>query len=79
VEDWIAEVRMIDVFVDAFIWLCLGLAGSSLRRTGPPPYHPAVLLKLSSMATSGVPVKPRNRGTRSSAIPHPIETCLLTM
>lgn len=48
-EDWIDEdnpVRVIDAFVDALDLFDLGFARVVAERTGRPPYHPSVLLKL---------------------------------
>jgi transposase len=48
-EDWIYEdnpVRAINVFVDALDLAELGFSGVDPEATGPPSYHPSVLLKL---------------------------------
>ena len=48
-EDWIDEdnpVRVIDAFVDELDLFDLGFARVVPERTGRPPYHPSVLLKL---------------------------------
>ena len=48
-EDWIDEdnpVRVIDAFVDELDLFDLGFKRVVPKRTGRPPYHPSVLLKL---------------------------------
>src|SRR3974377_1375623 len=48
-EDWICEdnpVRAVDVFVDELDLAELGFGGVDPEATGPPSYHPLVLLKL---------------------------------
>jgi transposase len=48
-EDWIDEdnaVRVIDAFVDELDLFGLGFKRVVPKRTGRPPYHPSVLLKL---------------------------------
>src|SRR4029453_16555511 len=48
-DDYIAEdnpVRAVDAFVEELDLKQLGFAGADAASTGPPAYHPAVLLKL---------------------------------
>ena len=48
-EDWIDEdnpVQVIDAFVDELDLFDLGFKRVVPKRTGRPPYHPSVLLKL---------------------------------
>jgi transposase len=54
-ENWIGEdnpVRAIDVFVEELDLADVGFAGVDPEATGRPSYHPSVLLKLTSTATS---------------------------
>lgn len=54
-DDYITEdnpIRVIEVFVDEMDLGALGFAGIDPAATGRPAYHPSVLLKLYSTATS---------------------------